>query len=274
MRGPFAALLRVLRMVSVGVTVSSSLVARKLGRLKLGPGWSERIACTCASIRHSAVPNFPRRFARTAPSEQSILAFANEFGFLGHSLALRDSEPKLEKIDVSDIPVGESLEFWQREIARMVRLVALWELVKRGNSRELSQLVEWARPDGSQRVVLYLAVVDGKIRPDLAQRMRQGRREFWDYIHQDEDLAGPTTYCEMIVLAHEEIGGDIALLERWRHGDPVEPARYFVHRGGQQAPEGPRQSRCAPVPQKVKSSSFQTVFECALHTIHAGAFRA
>ena len=91
-------------------------------------------------------------------------------------------------------------------------------------------MVEWARPDGSQRVLLYLAVVDGKIRPDLAQRMRQGRREFWDYIHQDEDLAGPTTYCEMIVLAHEEIGGDIALLERWRHGDPVEPARYFVHR--------------------------------------------
>ena len=230
MRGPFAALLRV---PEGGFSWRHDLVV--FDDMKGVANNTEPLLVRMGSPPERqypplTVPNLHRRFARTAPDAESILCFANQFGFLGHALPLRDPEPKSETIDFGDIPFGESLGLWQREVARMARLVALWELVKRANSRELSQFVEWTSLDGAQRVLLYLAVADGKVRPDLAQRMRQGRRDFWDYIDQNEDLAGPTTYCEMVVVAHEEIDGDKALMERWRHGDPVEPARYFVHR--------------------------------------------
>ena len=224
-QGPFAALLRV---PEDGFSWRDGLVAIDVGRDEKNiPGRWLIGSDSLYTRQYSplAVSSLHRRFARNEPTAESILAFANEYGFLGHPSWLGDPDASVQAM-----LVGESLGFWQKEVGRMARLMALWEVVKRGNSRDLSQLVEWTRQDRSQLVRLYLAVVDGKVHPDLALRMRQGREEFWDYFRQNEDLVGPTTYCEMIVLAHEEISGGTELLERWRYGDPVEPARYFVHR--------------------------------------------
>ena len=59
----------------------------------------------------------------------------------------------------------------------------------------------------------------------LAQCMRQHPDEFRDYFRQDRGLATRMRHSEVMVLAHEENGSDMELLERWKHGDPVEPVR-------------------------------------------------
>ena len=224
-RGPFAALLRV---PEDGFSWRDGLVVFDSERVEkniAGPWLIRSDSLYVHQYSPLAVPDLHRRFARTEPNADSILAFSNGYGFLGHGLWLGDSGP-----NDREMVVGESLGFWQKEIGHMARLMALWELVKRGSRRELSHLVEWTPPGKSQQVRLYLVDVDGTLRPDLAQFMRQRPDEFHDYFRRDEDLAGRMRHRGVTVLAHEENGSDVELLERWKHGDPVEPARYFVHR--------------------------------------------
>ena len=224
-RGPFASLLRV---PENGFRWRDDLVAldgQGVGENITGPWLIRSDSLYVRQYSPLAVPNIHRRFARTEPTAESILTFSNECGLLGHGLWLGDSGP-----DNREMVIGESLGFWKKEIEGMARLMALWDLVQSGSQRELSHLVEWTPPGTSQQVRLYLVDVDGKLRPDLAQCMRQRPGEFHYYFRRNEDLDGRITYWEVRVLAHEEKGSDIDLLERWEHGDPVEPARYFVHR--------------------------------------------
>ena len=184
-RGPFAALLRV---PADGFGWRDSLVvldSKGDGENITGPWLIRPDSLYVRQYSPLAVPDLHRRFAWTEPTADSILAFANEYGLLGHGLWLGDSSS-----DDRGMVVGESLGFWRKEIEHLTRLMALWELVKRGSQRELSHLVEWMPPDKSQQVRLYLVDVDGKLRPDFAQCMRQRPHEFRDYFHRDEDLAG------------------------------------------------------------------------------------
>ena len=112
----------------------------------------------------------------------------------------------------------------------MARLMALWELVKQGRRQELSHLVRWTPLGEPQRVTLYLVSVDGELRPDLAQCLWQNPLEFSDHFRQDGDYAGRMPYTGGTLLADEENGFYPELLERWKHGDPLEPAKYYVHR--------------------------------------------
>ena len=220
-RGPFAALLRV---PEDGFSWRDGLVVLDSERVEkntAGPWLVRSDSLYVRQYSPLAIPNLPRRFARTEPTAESILAFANEYGLLGHAFWLGDPDSNDQAM-----LVGESLGFWQKEIERMARLMALWKLVKGGCRRELSHLVQWTPPGEPQQVRLYPVVVDRELRPDLSQWMRQHPGEFRDDVRQHGDRAGRVT----TVLAHEENGSDIELLERWKHGDPVEPARYFVHR--------------------------------------------
>ena len=224
-RGPFAALLRVPEddfSWRDGLVVVDS---KGVGENIAGPWLIRPDSLYARQYSPLAVPSLHRRFAWLEPTTESILAFANEYGLLGHALWL-DDPCSNHQVTL----LGESLGFWQKEIEHMARLMALWELVKRGCRRELSHLVQWTPPGKPQQVRLYLVSAGGELRPDLAQWMRQYPGEFHDDVRQDGDRAGRMTYREVTVLAHEELSSDIELLERWDHGDPVEPARYFVHR--------------------------------------------
>ena len=224
-QGPFAALLRVpadgFRWHDGLVVFDSERVEKNIA----GPWLIRSDSLYIRQYSPLAIPNLHRRFAWIEPTVESILAFANEYGLLGHALWLGDPDSNDQAM-----LVGESLGFWQKEIERMARLMALWNLVKGGRQRELSHLVQWTPPGKPQQVRLYLVVVGRELRPDLSQWMRQCPGEFRDDVRQNGDRAGRVTYCEVTVLAHEENGSDVELLERWKHGDPVEPARYFVHR--------------------------------------------
>ena len=224
-RGPFAALLRV---PEDGFDWRDGLAvpdSRSDGKNATGPWLVRSDSVYVHQYSPLAVPDLYRRFVRTEPTAESILTFSNQYGLLGHGLWLSDSGS-----DKQRMVVGESLGFWEKEVEVMARLMALWDLVESGRRRELSHLVEWTPLGTSQQVRLYHVSVDGKLRPDLAQIMRQRPGEFDDYVLRDEDMAGRMRHWGATVLAHEDNSTDVELLERWEHGDPVEPARYFVHR--------------------------------------------
>ena len=224
-RGPFAALLRVpedgFRLRDGLVVLDSKRDAENIA----GPWLTRSDSLYVRQYSPLAVPNLHRRFAQTEPTAESIHAFSNEYGLLGHGLWLGDTGS-----DNRGMVVGESLGFWQKEIDGIAQLMALWDLVESGSGKELSHLVEWTALGALQQVRLHLVSVDGKLRPDLAQCSRQRPGEFHDYFRRDQDLAGKVRHWDVTVLAHEEDGSDVELLERWQHGDPVEPVRYFVHR--------------------------------------------
>ena len=224
-RGPFAALLRV---PEDGFSLRENLVEiddEGAGKNTVGPWLVRPDSLYVRQYRPLAIANLHRRFARTEPIAESILAFANECGLLGHGSWLADSGSSDQ-----GMVIGESVGFWKKEIERMARLVSLWEFIVRGGRRELSQMVEWTPQGTAKQVRLYLVDIDGKLRPDLATFMRQRPNEFHEYFRRGKDLATRMSHFEVRVLAHEETGNDIELLERWKHGDPVEPVRYFVHR--------------------------------------------
>ena len=224
-QGPFAALLRV---PGEGFNWREGLVSFEsdpVGKNVTG-SWLVRLdSLYVRPYPPLDVANLHRRFARIEPTAESILAFANEYGFLGHPQLLAD--PSLNH---QEMLVGEPLGLWQHEIERMSLLIDLWELVKRGCRRELSHLVYWTPTGKPQQVMFYLVGVGGKVRPDLANGIRQNPSEFHDDVRQAGDRSGRITYRQGTVLADEENGIGIELLERWEHGDPIEPARFFVHR--------------------------------------------
>ena len=222
--GPFAALLRV---PEDGFIRCDGLVATDImGEDKniSGPWLVKADSLYARQYSPLAIPNLHRRFARTMPNEESVLAFANEYGLLGHSLWLYDPD-----VNQQAMLIGESLGFWQREIEGMARLIKLWELVRRGSRRDLNKLVQWSLRGKPRQVGLYLVSQGRELRPDLSQWLRQNPDEFHDHLRRNSENAERITFCQATVLAHEEISNSVELLERWRHGDPIEPVRYFVH---------------------------------------------
>ncbi|MBI4491371.1 MAG: hypothetical protein HY690_01070 [Chloroflexi bacterium] len=152
-----------------------------------------------------AVPNLHRRFARLRRTPEAVLKFANRYGLLGHGRALLVNSPHDAP---SPIYLGESLRFWQDGIATLAPLLALWDLVQRGNSLALLPYVRWERESLAVRIQWAWSEKDGLL-PVARATERDARR---------------------VALVATEARGeqDRSLLARWRYGDTVEPARYWV----------------------------------------------
>ena len=229
-QGPFAALLRV---PEDGFSVQEALVALSAEpgeKGRVGPWLVKRSGAFVRQYPPLAVTNLLRRFARLKPTHESILTFANKYGFLGHSLWLGDPQLSGKQTQIDDIPVGESLNFWQAEIEQMAQLMALWELVKHNRRQELAPFVQWSPPGHALHVLIHLVSIQQELRPDLVQRARQHPTTLHKELRQEEGLVGHSFHSNSSVLAHEELSSARELLERWEHGDPIEPARYYVHR--------------------------------------------
>lgn len=224
-RGPFAALLSV---PEDGFTWRYELVATDIkgdDKNIAGPWLVKTDSLYARQYSPLAISNLHRRFVRIEPTKESVLPFANEFGFLGHALWLHDPG-----VNQQVLLVGESLGFWRRQIEHMARLIVLWELVRHGRRRELNQLVQWSPQGKPQQVRLYLVSVNKELKPDLAEWMQKNPGEFHDHFRRVGEHPERITFRQMTVLANEEVGHDVELLERWKRGDPIEPVRYFVHR--------------------------------------------
>lgn len=140
-----------------------------------------------------AIPNLHRRFAALQPTPERIKKFADRHGMLGHGTALVAPDTSAQPLRS-----GESFTFWATEIERMAHLLAVWDLVRRRAAGKLGQLVVWRAASSSSASV------------SVTWRGQNGAlRTVW--------------------LARRGVLGD-ELLARWRPGDVIEPARYYICR--------------------------------------------
>ena len=224
-QGPFAALLRVPEEGFSWREGLLSIESDPVGKKVTGSWLVRQDSLYSRQYSPLAIPNLHRRFAKIEPTAESILAFANEYGFLGHAQWLADPSLKHQTM-----LVGEPLGFWQYEIERLALLIELWGLVKRGDRRELGHLVEWTPWGQPRQVKFYLVGVGKMLRPDLTRNLRHNLSGFHSDVRQAGDRTGQNIHRLGTVLADEENGIYPELLERWKHGDSIEPSRYFVHR--------------------------------------------
>ena len=229
-RGPFAALLRV---PDGGFSWDDGLVVfdNKQAKVDTRSPWLVR-PLGSRSVRQYAplaVLDLHRRFSRLEPTRDAIHFFANEYGFLGHSIALRDPELRSQTIRIDEIPVGESLGFWQREIVRMAWLLDMWDLVRLRYRQILDQLVRWTPSDQPRAVAIDLELLS-HVRLQTPRPRSQSLLAFYEEILRERGQFEKASPWSFTILAHAENTNDIELLERWEYGDSVEPARYYLHR--------------------------------------------
>ncbi len=122
-------------------------------------------------------------FAEVTPDDDGILAFANQHGFLGHTLS-QAVAPKIRRGESVPITVGEQVSAWQEEIRHLKSALRVWRAVQARDSGYLSKIVVW-RNSTSVRLCVdenrsWIANPD--LNPHLLQRFPAG------------DLVGPTQY--------------------------------------------------------------------------------
>ena len=142
-----------------------------------------------------------RVFADTKPTSEEVKAFADKFGRLGGDAA--------EMIVLPDEPVekghlvgtGERLRVWTEEILAMRQAIDLWDKARKGDYKGLAQFIRW-----DEKGVHYAS------HPDLGPN----------------ELPEPPFRKILTVVATEDLRPD--LLQRFRRGDVIEPALYYVQR--------------------------------------------
>ena len=157
--------------------------------------------------RYRGDPGLHHAFGKLEGSEPSILKFANRYGELGCGVMVAP-------VKGGGVCYGESLQMWQHEINQMAMLLAVWDLVQQNNRHELARYVCWEKDP--LQVQMWLAVRKGELWPEPVRRARQ------------EKSLRPIDWFESI--AHEAMGAEWLVLQRWGYGELQGPAGYFVHR--------------------------------------------
>lgn len=142
-------------------------------------------------------PQLFREFARLAPSHnlEQYAAFASKWGHLGYDTVLH--YPNLSK---QPLNVGESRDIWDRETAAASLLLHVHDAVSRRDTTLLSEMIVW----NDQAVAFQ---VPNTWNDPLGQQ--------------------PGSWS---VIAHRSVQSQRELLGRWKVGDLIEPARYYVHK--------------------------------------------
>jgi hypothetical protein len=146
-----------------------------------------------------------RNFARLDPNDKdAIVHFADKYGFLGNPVAVFPSGGGQQS------SWGELLSIWQNEITECGTLLTIWDMVKRGDraAGKLGQIVLWPRPD-------MVAVSFYCKREGDGYSFTPGSRK-----------PVPFKMPTFKLLASREVNPH--LLNRWRRGDVIEPALFYV----------------------------------------------
>ena len=186
----------------------------------------------------------PEAFAKLSTPEQ-FRAFANRHGFLGHRLLLARPAGGLSRA------MGESLAFWEHHTLQVRTLIALARWVSTRDVDKLASVVHWL-PDPAEVVVRPGAVLD------RLQAEAKGER----YVPVAADAervvlpstAGRDAHAEapwFWRLGRHNINKREVLYDhrgrlRWRFGDVVGPAHYYVCEALNEAVEGHVQPRLMP----------------------------
>ena len=105
-----------------------------------------------------------REFADTAPTQEGILEFANKFGRLGGGI----EEGNL-------LGRGERFRSWVSEIRVMHSAVSMWDMVREGDTKGLSHIIEWDDRNAVRRrlphspELPYEIIADWAVSPEFLQ---------------------------------------------------------------------------------------------------------
>lgn len=144
-----------------------------------------------------------REFA-SLHDDKSIIEFANRYGLLGkYVMLMRHGDGVLAW--------GESLERWKYESRTMGTLLAIWDMVQNKDAGRLGQIIIWPRP---YNITLL------RLLSEYDERQKR-----WVVNQHKGSRYAPGLVTE--VLASPDINPE--LLERWKVGMPVEPAKYYVY---------------------------------------------
>ncbi len=144
----------------------------------------------------------PANLARLRTPKQ-FLVFANQYGYLGHPLNLGSTADDRQMR-------GEALAFWAHHARQLSILIELMLWLKRGDRKRLASAVKW---ESEQVVVCANAVLDS---PQEESRWPKALAS-----SSGEDLT------QHIRSVHFPIF-DPVVLRRWRRGDVLGPASFYV----------------------------------------------
>jgi hypothetical protein len=140
--------------------------------------------------RYSPLRNAPalfRTFIDLEPTQEAVLAFANEYGLLGDPVASFVALPATGTsagglaFDIAAgvdryIGIGEQLCGWERQIMEMRELVELWDAAT-SESALMEQRIVWHPDRVEYRNARTWALIAGSMtEPELFARFRRGER--------------------------------------------------------------------------------------------------
>jgi len=146
--------------------------------------------------RYAPLQQYPalfRVFIETPPTQEGILAFADQYGLLGDKITTQIILPNKQGA------WGEVLQDWQIELAALKHAVVLWDLVQTGNVERLAAHIIW-----KEQGVTYDS------HPEYPS---------------DKGPIGDVHTQEWIAIEHEP-----DMLARFQPGDVGQPALYYVQR--------------------------------------------
>ena len=148
-------------------------------------------------------PALFRTFADTEPTEQGILEFANRYGLLGGDVTIQT--PSVSPIDGPFEPVYQFEHFsvWEWEIRWMQHAVSMWDSVREGDSKYLSEFIYWIDED----------TVEFKF------NLQSSFKTWMQYGHIPI-MSGRETFSR-------EVGRD-QLSKSFPYGNVIQPALYFM----------------------------------------------
>ncbi len=159
------------------------------------------------------IPVLHRKFARLR-SDDSIVDFSQEYGFLTNSVEMLTSEGGGVHID------GEPLSLWKKESESMGVLLALWDLVRSKEAGKLGQIIIW--PDNND---VHLSMI-----PHYNDGEGDIKRARWELNKYRESEALNKSGYDSAWIASKDMDINADALSRWQMGNVIEPAYYYVCR--------------------------------------------
>lgn len=164
-------------------------------------------------------------------NKKVILDFANRYGLL--------EEPKTMLVPSSGggLSLGESLKLWEKEIAVMGGLLTIWDLVTKHDAGKLGQFIIW-----TEHTVQIDMVADFDDTPCKWEILKSPRNNIYpqnpkrtNVIKKDmtrQDFKDNFYSCPRVRFSGHIAGRDLStpVFNRWKRGEVIEPAKYFVIR--------------------------------------------
>ena len=174
----------------------------------VGQGKYERIYAPLSKSK----TDLHRRFAKLY-TQESILGFANKYGLLGTGIERLYSRALVYSGGSPEEGQGESLDRWRTESSDLGSLLYIWDMVRRKDAGKLGQLFIWHNTGDGVNL--------------CKKREYNDEAREWRVYPWSPATDSPTYGCSTQWLAARPA---IAphLLDRWKRGDVVEPARYYV----------------------------------------------